>query len=62
MNNDEIPAPNVARADSEGFYLQCPACGEFVKVDLIESKVESGGYHSEADVAKYQSHYREQHG
>jgi hypothetical protein len=61
MNNAEIPAPNVARADADGFYVECPACREFVAVDLVEHEVESGGHHSEPDMARYEAHYRREH-
>jgi hypothetical protein len=61
MNRAEIPAPNVARADADGFHVECPACREFVTVDLVEHEVETGGYHAEPDMAKYEAHYREEH-
>jgi hypothetical protein len=62
MNRAEIPAPNVARADADGFHVECPECRDFVTVDLVEREVESGGHHSEPDMARYERHYRKEHG
>lgn len=41
--------------------MECPACREFVAVDLVEHEVESGGHHSEPDMARYEAHYRREH-
>jgi hypothetical protein len=58
----EIPQPNVTRADSDGFHVECPECRDWITVPLVEHKIETGGHHSDPDMKPYETHYTEAHG
>lgn len=56
-----IPQPSITRADSAGFHVECPTCLLWVTVDLVEREVETGGFHSEPDMARYVAHHEAEH-